>query len=645
MVLPEENNAFPVKLDGANTFIDSTDHTNISHSIHEKYQNNQNEFMLYPTLDYINRILLEDIDEPFSEYQDVAALSDIEKPLYDIVGQKYPPSPNSQLVVRQSKSNHYSNICILNKQIIPKSTNTSLTQDSRNESLLAKEFQRGVEEGQKFLPDINNLTIDLQVSRLLPDTEHKKKISEIELEEENVHGLVGKPKTRKSSSDENLNILEGRNSKMPMFSTEEITRDEMYDKVLLYHGEESVKEEISRLQEIRKCQVNPHCNQKQNLEENIDLESLLVQCSEAVALGNCKVAEEIIKVLRKHASPVGSGTQRLACILTDGLEARLAGTGSESYRRLVNRQISTREVLKAYHMNITASPLLRISYCFANDYICKVAEDASRIHIIDFGITFGFQWPPLIQALAKRRGGVPKLRITGIDLPQPGFRPAERLNQIGVRLEEYAKSFEVPFEYQCIASLWESICIKDLKIDDDEVLIVNSMFRFMQVRDGTFPTDSPRNQVLKLIKQIKPKGFIIGILNVSYSPFFTTRFKKVLSLYSMLFDMFDTLVPRDDEGRQLMERVLLARPIFNLVACEGQDQVERPETYKQWHKRISQAGFKLLSMDQDIVKACNAKVKSGYHEGFFVQEESGWLLQGWKGRINYGLSVWEPKLE
>ncbi|KAJ3688226.1 hypothetical protein LUZ61_017390 [Rhynchospora tenuis] len=645
MVLPEENNAFPIKLKGACTFIDSMGHKNISHSVHETYPNNQNELMLHPTLDYINRILLEDIDEPFSEYQDVAALSYIEKPLYDIVGEKYPPSPNGPLVVSQSKSNHNSKICILNKQIIPSSTNTSLTQDSGNDSLLAKEFQRGVEEGQKFLPDINNLAIDLQVSRLSPDTAQKKKISEIELDEENVHGLVGKPKTRKSSSDANLNILEGRNSKMAMFSTEEITRDEMYDNVLLYPGEESVKEEISRLREIRKCQVNPHYNQKENLEDNIDLESLLVQCSEAVALGNCKMAEELIKDLRKHASPLGSGTQRLACILTDGLEARLAGSGSETYRRLVNRKISTREILKAYHMNITASPLLRITYCVANDYICKVAEDASRIHIIDFGITFGFQWPPLIQALAKRRGGAPKLRITGIDLPQPGFRPAERLKQIGVRLEDYAKSFEVPFEYQCIASLWESICIKDLKIDDDEVLIVNSMFRFMQVRDGMLPTDSPRNQVLNLIRQIKPKGFIIGILNVSYSPFFTTRFKKVLSTYSKLFDLFDTLIPRDDEGRQLMERALLAPPIFNLVACEGQDQVERPETYKQWHKRISQAGFKLLAMDQDIVKECNAKVKSIYHEDFFVQEESDWLLQGWKGMISYGLSVWEPKQE
>ncbi|KAJ3688228.1 hypothetical protein LUZ61_017392 [Rhynchospora tenuis] len=608
MVLPQEDNYTSLRLDEARISINSINHIKPSQSIHEKYPNNENDRMLYPTLDYINRILLEaDIDKPFNEYEDVAAISDMEKPFYDILGEKYPPSPNTELILSQPKSNCNSNTYIFNNEIIPRSSGIGLTEESRSESLLAKVFQRGVEEGKKFLPTINNLAID---------TSHKKKSSKIE--------------------------LDGRCSKMSMFYTEDIIRNEMFDKVLLNHEEEYMREEISHLPEIRKCQANQHCNQKEYLEDNINLKSLLVQCSEAVAHSDPKKAKELIKELRKHASPVGTGTQRLTCILTDGLEARLIGTGSETYYRLINRRISTREILKAYQMYIRASPLLRIWYCFATDYICKVAENASRIHIIDLGIYFGFQWPPLIQALAKRRGGAPKLRITGIDLPQPGFCPAERLKQVGVRLEDYAKSFGVPFEYQCIASLWESICIDDLKIDDEEVLIVNSMC-FQHVRDEALSIDTPRNRVLNLIRHMKPKVFIIGISDLSFSPFFTSRFKKVLSLYSMLFDMFDTLVPRDDEGRQLMERAVLAPPIFNLVACEGQDQVERPETYKQWHKRISQAGFKLLAMDQDIFKDCNAKVKSGYHEEFFVQEESDWLLQGWKGRIIYGLSVWEPK--
>jgi GRAS domain family len=646
MALPDKNDCSSFKFDEPHAFIDKRSCTNISQIVPEKDPRTKNESTLHPTLDYINRILLEDdIDEQFSGYQEVAALSDIEKPFYDIVGEKYPPLPNNQLTFSQPNTNHILNTSISNDPIISNSISTGLTQDSRIESLLTKEFQRGVEEGIKFLPTIHNLVVDLHVSSLSLNMAHKKndKSSKTKLKEDNVHGSERR-KGKKSSSDADLSLLEGRNSKMPVFFTEETIRDEMFDKILLYHGEEYAREEISHLQEIMKCEAKQQFTKKEDKEDNVDLESLLIQCSEAVAHNDRKIAETMIKEIRKQASPVGNGAQRFASILTDGLEARLAGTGSESYHQLVDRRISTREVLKAYHMYITASPLLRVAYYFANEYICKVAENASKIHIIDLGISFGFQWPPLIQSLAKWKGGAPKLRITGIDLPQPGFRPAERIKQIGLRLEAYAKSFGVPFEYQCIASLWECISIDDLKIDNDEVLIVNSMLRFKHVQDDTFP-NSPRNKVLNLIRQIKPKVFILGIINASFSPFFTTRFRKVIQNYSMLFDMLDVLVPRDDEGRQLLERELLAPSIINLVACEGPSWVERPETYKQWHKRISREGFEQLTMDRSIVKDCNEKVKSSYHEGFFIEEESGWLLQGWKGRIYYGLSVWEPKLE
>jgi GRAS domain family len=644
MDLPEENNSSFFKFDEPCTSVDTLNCKNISLIVPNKDPCNKNEIMLHATLDYINRVLLEeDIDEQFIGYQEMEALSSIEKPFYDIIGDIYSPSSNNQLAFDQADSNHTLSTSISNDTITVKSISTSLSKESRIESSLTKEFQRGLEEGMKFLPTMNNLAIDLQVNRLSLNTTHKKndKLPEPELEEENAQGLADRRKAKKCSNDAGQNLLEERNSKMSMFYTEETIRDEMFDKVLLNHGEEYARE-ISRLQEIMKYKENPQVT-------NHMLQSILIQCSEAVARNDHKIAEELIKEVRKHASPFGSGAQRFAYILTDGLLTRLKGNwsfcmGGLSKLGLMNGQISASEVLKAYHTYIRASPLLRVSYCFADEYICKAAKNASKIHVIDLGISFGFQWPPLIQALAKRKDGAPKLRITGVDPPQPGFRPAERVKHIGVRLEEYAKSFCVPFEYQCIASSWESICIEDLKLDDDEVLIVNSMFRFRHVRDDTFP-ESPRDQVLNLIKQMKPKVFILGILNASSSPFFTTRFRKVISNYSMFFDMLDVLVPWDDEGRQILERDILAPCIINLIACEGPSCVERPETYKQWHNRILRAGFEQLCMDQNIVQDCNKKVKSSYHKGFFIEEECGWLLQGWKGRVNYGLSVWEPKLK
>ncbi|KAF8717551.1 hypothetical protein HU200_025808 [Digitaria exilis] len=103
--------------------------------------------------------------------------------------------------------------------------------------------------------------------------------------------------------------------------------------------------------------------------------------------------------------------------------------------------------------------------------------------------------------LSKRKAVRRFLRITGIDVPQPGFRPTERIEETGQRLAEYAKKFGVPFEYQGIASKWETIRVEDLKVGKDEVVIVNCLYRFRNLIDETVAVDSPRNRVLNTIRQ------------------------------------------------------------------------------------------------------------------------------------------------
>jgi len=58
--------------------------------------------------------------------------------------------------------------------------------------------------------------------------------------------------------------------------------------------------------------------------------------------------------------------------------------------------------------------------------------------------------------------------------------------------------------------------------------------------------------------------------------------------------MYNTTVADNDEARILIERDLLGTDILNVVACEGAERIERPETYKQWKARSLKAGFKQL---------------------------------------------------
>ena len=92
------------------------------------------------------------------------------------------------------------------------------------------------------------------------------------------------------------------------------------------------------------------------------------------------------------------------------------------------------------------------------------------------------------------------MRFTGIDLPQPGFRPAYQIEETGRRLSSFAREFGVPFKFHAIAAKWETVCAEDLKIDPDEVLVVNSECHFGNLMDETVDVDtrSPRDLVLNV---------------------------------------------------------------------------------------------------------------------------------------------------
>ncbi|KAJ0962373.1 hypothetical protein J5N97_030201 [Dioscorea zingiberensis] len=96
--------------------------------------------------------------------------------------------------------------------------------------------------------------------------------------------------------------------------------------------------------------------------------------------------------------------------------------------------------------------------------------------------------------------------------------------------------------------------------------------------------------------------------------------------------MLDTTVPREDAQRLLIERDLFGREALNVISCEGSERVERPETYKQWQVRNLRAGFEQMPLDPDIMKRAKDRVKSNYHKDFVIDEDSRWMLQGWKGR-------------
>ncbi|KAJ1277363.1 hypothetical protein BS78_05G289100 [Paspalum vaginatum] len=473
------------------------------------------------------------------------------------------------------------------------------------EDVLKLAFLKGMEEANKFLPTFTTNLL-LMCNRPGEGEHHQLK-------------KHSKNRRRKDEDDDDSaagaggkrNIISNSKRMMVSLSDDEEADGETVDKMII-NDFNSCLGKMTRLHITADGGVE---GKKKPVAAAHDLHTLLVHCAQAVGSNDRWSAAQLLGQIKKLSSPAGDANQRLADCFAEGLEARLAGTGAQQLYSNSKRtpSVSVVEYLKAYQLYLDACCFRMTSFTFSNRCILKAvaagtARKKKRVHIVDYGIDYGWQWPALLSRFAAMEGGPPEVRITGIDLPQPGFRPSSRLDETGRRLSSGARQLGVPFQFRSIAAAkWETVRADDIRsMDDDELLVVNSLCPFGNLADEGADVDSPspRDAVLRSIRELRPDLFILCAANASHSsPFFVRRFRDALSYYSAMFDMVDaTIPPRDNEQQRLLiERHVLGRGALNVVACEGPDRVERPEPYRQWQARNRRAGLRQLPLDPVIV--------------------------------------------
>jgi len=374
----------------------------------------------------------------------------------------------------------------------------------------------------------------------------------------------------------------------------------------------------------------------------VRLVAFYFRCAQVIEANDLSQANKLIAELRQHSSAIGNAEQRMTHYFLEALVARMTGTGGQLYTAVNHNHRSAPEVLNAFLNFFDHCPLLKMSYFFANLAILKAFGDAKRVHIVDYGILYGMQWPSLIYHLSQLPGGPPHLRITGIDWPKPGFRPTERIKETGHRLARVARQLGVPFDFHAIAEKWEAITPAHLFLRRDEVLAVNCVFRLHHLFDEYVMAASPRNLFLSRIQSMNPKIFVHGVLNGNYNaPFFMSRFQGAMDLYSTLFEAFAALLPAEHPHRVIIEQEFHGRAILNIVACEGLERVERAEPYTSWQARSLRAGFTQMHISESTKAKIRALLRH-FPKGFAIGEDNGWLLAGWNGKIVYALSAYQP---
>lgn len=86
---------------------------------------------------------------------------------------------------------------------------------------------------------------------------------------------------------------------------------------------------------------------------------------------------------------------------------------------------------------------------------------------------------------------------------------------MGRRLEQFAKKYRVPFEFQALAGNWESFTARDINIRKDEVLAV-SAHRAHLIHDEGVLSASPREVLLRRMRSLNPKVHNTIWFNVDY---------------------------------------------------------------------------------------------------------------------------------
>lgn len=363
-----------------------------------------------------------------------------------------------------------------------------------------------------------------------------------------------------------------------------------------------------------------------------DLKQLLLHCAKAVEENNMILIGWMVPELRQMVSISGTPSQRLGAYLLEGLVAKLESSGSSIYKALKCKEPTGSDLMSYMHALYEACPYFKFGYLSANGAIAEAVKGADSVHIIDFQIAQGTQWITLIQALAARPGGPPKIRITGIDDAQSAYARGGGLHLVGRRLAHVAATCSVPFEFHPLDMTGSEIRKEHLDIRHGDALAVNFAFQLHHMSDESVNTENHRDRLIRLIKSLNPTVVALAEQesNTNTTPFFQ-RFCETLDYYTAIFESVDVTMPREDKKRISVEQHCLARDIVNIIACEGEERVERHELYGKWRARFSMAGFRPCALSP-LVNATIKALLESYSPNYWLEEREGVLYLGWKHR-------------
>ncbi|XP_047964673.1 GRAS family protein RAD1-like [Salvia hispanica] len=386
----------------------------------------------------------------------------------------------------------------------------------------------------------------------------------------------------------------------------------------------------------------PCANVNQATDEGLQLVHLILACAEAVGCRDAHLAHSILNQIWPRLNPWGDSLQRVSHCFAIALKSRLSllqhispnASFSTNNIRINTSTVTKQERAQAFALLHKTTPYIAFGFAAANAAICQAANGKQSLHIVDLGMQHNLQWPSLLKSLSIQPSPPKIVRITGVitDLDA-----AEELQHSVKTLCAYGIDLEYNFVREEVSPL--TLTREKLGLKEEEaVLVVNSI---MQLHKHVKESRGSLKTILQSIKKLGPDLVTVVEQDANHNgPFFLGRFLECLHYYAAVFDSLEWRMGRGSGERMKIERWHMGEEICNVVACEGEERVERHERAEQWRRQMGRAGFEVVGLEcLDEVK----EVVGGYgngSEGYTLAVEKGCLQLGWKGRPIMMASAW-----
>jgi len=378
-------------------------------------------------------------------------------------------------------------------------------------------------------------------------------------------------------------------------------------------------------------------------------EQLLNPCTAAVEAGNLSRVQHLFYVLGELASFSGDANHRLAAHGLRALARRLpaaVGPAAAATVRVPPCECPTpafagaeprlfRASLIRFH---EVSPWFALPNALANAAIAQAAPrggsaEPRPLHVVDFGVSHGVQWPTLLESLTRLPGGraPPSVRLTVAGpaaTPPAPFSSSPPGYDFSPHLLRYAKSINLQLAISRAASLDSVQHGFTSPSGGGEALVVCLQFRL-----GHAGADE-RTEILRKVRGLNPELVVVSELDGGGDGTAAGEFTARLELlWRFLESTYAAFKGRDGEERRLMEAEA-GTSVASEAAGAGREA---------WRERMAAAGFEESAFGDEAVESAKSLLRK-YDGGWEMSASgaAGAVALRWKGQPVSFCSLWRP---